>query len=110
MQFLVDAQLPPALARWLTAAGHPSEHVADIGMAAAQDSAVWEYAERNGAVIVTKDQDFAVLRIVSDAPAPSVVWLRVGNSRRPALLRWFEPLLPAILSALAEGTRLVEIE
>lgn len=110
MRFLVDAQLPPALARWLTAAGHPSQHVADIGMAATPDLAVWEYAERSNSVLISKDQDFAVRRIVSDAPSPSVVWLRVGNSRRAALLQWFEPLLPAILSALAEGTRLVEVE
>jgi antitoxin VapB len=26
MKFLVDAQLPPALARWLTAKGHAAEH------------------------------------------------------------------------------------
>ena len=30
-RFLVDAQLPPALARWLTAHGHPSQHVFDFG-------------------------------------------------------------------------------
>ena len=41
MRFLVDSQLPPALARWLTAAGHPSEHVADVAMAAAPDQSVW---------------------------------------------------------------------
>jgi predicted nuclease of predicted toxin-antitoxin system len=29
MRFLVDAQLPPALARWLAANGHTVEHVAD---------------------------------------------------------------------------------
>jgi predicted nuclease of predicted toxin-antitoxin system len=110
MRFLVDAQLPPALARWLTAEGHPSEHVLDIGMAAAPDASIWAYAARNSAVILTKDQDFAVLRIVSDESTPSVVWLRVGNSRRAALIRWLEPLLPAILSVLAEGTRLIEIE
>lgn len=110
MRFLVDAQLPPALARWLTAAGHPSEHVADLGLDAASDPAVWERAACTGAVIVTKDQDFAVLRIMSDAPTPSVVWLRIGNSRRAALLRWFEPLLPTILLALSEGSRLVEVE
>jgi len=26
MRFLVDAQLPPALARWLAAQGHEAEH------------------------------------------------------------------------------------
>jgi predicted nuclease of predicted toxin-antitoxin system len=110
MRFLVDSQLPPALARWLTAAGHPSEHVVDVAMAAASDQSVWAHAVRTGAVIITKDQDFAVLRIMSDAPTPGVVWLRIGNSRRVELLRWFEPLLPAILTTLGDGTRLVEVE
>ncbi len=32
MRFLVDAQLPPALARWLAANGHAAEHVADRQM------------------------------------------------------------------------------
>jgi predicted nuclease of predicted toxin-antitoxin system len=35
MRFLIDAQLPPALARWLSSAGHDAEHVADIGLAGA---------------------------------------------------------------------------
>ncbi len=29
MRFLVDAQLPQAVARWLVAAGHEAEHVAE---------------------------------------------------------------------------------
>ena len=40
MRFLVDAQLPPALARWLVAAGHEAEHVGDRGMEAASDAAI----------------------------------------------------------------------
>ncbi|MBU2807009.1 DUF5615 family PIN-like protein [Acidithiobacillus ferrooxidans F221] len=38
MQFLVDAQLPPALARWISAQGYSACHVADIGMASARDA------------------------------------------------------------------------
>jgi predicted nuclease of predicted toxin-antitoxin system len=30
MRFLVDAQLPPALANWLAAQGHDAAHVADL--------------------------------------------------------------------------------
>jgi transcriptional regulator with XRE-family HTH domain len=44
MRFLVDAQLPPALARWLAAQGHEAEHVSDCGLAQAADPAVWDYA------------------------------------------------------------------
>ncbi len=42
MRFLVDAQLPPALARWLTERGHHAQHVADIGMMAATDHQIWQ--------------------------------------------------------------------
>ena len=40
MRFLVDAQLPPALALWLAAMGHEADHVADKGMQAASDAAI----------------------------------------------------------------------
>lgn len=41
MRFLVDAQLPPALARWLSAQGCPADHVADLGMEASRDRVIW---------------------------------------------------------------------
>lgn len=59
MRFLVDAQLPPALARLLTSVGHHAEHAADINMLGAADADLWKYALTNQAVLVTKDEDFA---------------------------------------------------
>lgn len=109
MRFIVDAQLPPALARWLESNGHEATHVADVGLLDAPDSAIWRYAREDGAVILTKDEDFAVWRNAADDPMPRVVWLRVGNTRKKELLRWFEPLLPRILSALESGESLVEV-
>ena len=79
MRFLVDAQLPPALARRLEEWGHVAEHVVDVGMTAAPDHRIREYAAAVGACIVTKDEDFAVWRLLHHGPA--VVWLRVGNTR-----------------------------
>ena len=52
MQFLVDAQLPPALARWISAQGYPARHVADIGMASALDPEIWDRAYGDGAIIL----------------------------------------------------------
>ncbi len=60
MRFVVDAQLPPALARRLETLGHTAEHVADRGMASASDNVIRDYAASVGAVIVTKDEDFAI--------------------------------------------------
>ena len=107
MRFLVDAQLPPALARQLEALGHRAEHVADCGLADAPDDAIRNYAADAGAIIVTKDEDFAVRRLLQ--PGPSVVWLRLGNSRRRALLARVEAELPAIVLALDRGETLVEV-
>ena len=107
MRFLVDAQLPPALARRMEAQGHEAEHVADCGLASASDDAIRGYAERVGAVIVTKDEDFAVHHILSSGPA--VVWLRVGNTRRSALLSRMDHELGDILGALQRGDTLVEV-
>ena len=44
MRFVVDAQLPPALARLLAQRGHHAEHVADIGLRNANDTPIWRYA------------------------------------------------------------------
>ena len=62
MRFVVDDQLPPALARLLEAAGHLAEHVGDVAMTGASDKTIWNYARSVSAVIITKDRDFSALR------------------------------------------------
>lgn len=108
MRFLVDAQLPPALARWLTAHGHEAEHVADIGLLQASDAVIWSAAVERGATIVTKDEDFAMRRSLG-ADGPLIVWLRLGNSRTESLLRRMELSLDAIAAALGRDEPVVEV-
>ena len=62
MRFLIDAQLPPALASWIESRGYIAEHVHDFTPVGASDRAIWEYAGLSNAVIVTKDEDFFVLK------------------------------------------------
>ena len=90
MRFLVDAQLPPALARRLAEQGHDAEHVADRQLAAASDAQVWDFALRRDAVIITKDEDFAQRKALA-ASGPRVVWVRIPNTRRRELLRGSTP-------------------
>jgi predicted nuclease of predicted toxin-antitoxin system len=75
VRFLVDAQLPPALALLLDEHGHVAEHVIDIGRADLPDREPWRYALEHQAVIVTKDEDFANT-LVTGVDAPAVVWIR----------------------------------
>jgi predicted nuclease of predicted toxin-antitoxin system len=108
MTFLVDAQLPPALARWLNGRGHAVEHVVDLSLERATDTAVWVYAAQTGAVVVTKDEDFATRRqLTSDGPP--IVWIRFGNTTNPELLLRMEAHLPNVIAALGRGEMLIEI-
>ena len=108
MRFLVDAQLPPALARWLAANGHKAEHVADLQLEAASDAVIWECALRENAAIITKDEDFALRKTLNDT-GPAVVWIRLPNTRRRELLAHFESVLPDVLIALERGESLIEV-
>ena len=108
MRFIVDAQLPPALARWLAEQGHDATHVSDHGLLKASDRAIWREAQNQDAVIVSKDEDFVNFRILMP-DGPAVIWVRVGNTTRRTLLTWFAELLPGIERQLLEGEKLIEV-
>ena len=107
MLFLIDAQLPPGLARWLSENGYPSEHIDVLGLRAASDDVIEAKARELGAVIWSKDADFA--ERARRTQGLQVVWLRFGNTANAALRSKLSPHLRAIESALKEGDVLVEI-
>lgn len=108
MKFLVDAQLPPALARYLCAQGHDATHVFDVGFVVADDLAIWKHAYQSQATIITKDEDFMDRLLVAKEVTP-VVLIRIGNCSNPALLTWFASLLPQVVERLAAGELLIEL-
>ena len=108
MIFLVDAQLPPALANWLTQQGHTAQHVDDLALSNADDVVIWDWALSSEAIIVTKDEDFAA-RTARTMSGPVIVWLRIGNSTNRALLEWLEPRWTQVTELLDAGDRLVEV-
>ena len=109
MRFLIDANLPPALVRFLEEAGHQAEHVADIGLRHAKDTPIWNYAIEHDAVVITKDEDFEERLSSEPKSAPSVVWIRLGNTNKRALLLWFNNILPEVLGRLEAGEKLIEV-
>jgi predicted nuclease of predicted toxin-antitoxin system len=108
VNFLIDAQLPPALARWIGSQGHQATHVFEVGLQAADDEPIWEYAREQKAVVVSKDEDFVDRWLLSDRPVP-LVWIRRGNCSNRALLVWLEPLWQDVLKRLQQGERLIEL-
>ena len=108
MRFLVDANLPPAFARWLVSEGHEAKHVSDLEIERSSDREIWARARELGACIVTKDEDFILLQAL-DRAGPAVVWIRIGNAVRSVLLNRLPELWPAVVSAIERGERIVEV-
>jgi predicted nuclease of predicted toxin-antitoxin system len=55
VKFLVDHQLPPALAEFLGGLGHESRHVREIGLKSDDDLTIWKFATSNDFVLISKD-------------------------------------------------------
>ena len=108
MRFVIDAQLPTAPARAITSGGHMAESVRDLGLQEAEDDVIWDYAVKNNAAIITKDEDFAA-RVWRAVSGPSIVWLRLGNCSNRTLIETIVPLLSEIVERIDGGDRLVEV-
>lgn len=110
MTLWVDAQLPPAIARWL-AANFDVQAAAlrDIGLRDAEDEEIFHAARDAGATVMTKDSDFVDL-LDRLGPPPQVIWITCGNTSNTRLREVLTATLPDALRMLAEGERLVEIK
>jgi predicted nuclease of predicted toxin-antitoxin system len=108
MRFLIDAQLPPALARRIRELGHEAEHVVDLGLRAASDTVVWQCAVSRSATLISKDGDFVAMRGLRPG-GPSVIWIRIGNTTRDILLKRIAVAWPDILAGLERGESVIEV-
>ncbi|HEX3936703.1 MAG TPA: DUF5615 family PIN-like protein [Xanthobacteraceae bacterium] len=108
IRFLIDAQLPPGLARRLAARGFEAEHVNRIGLGPKSDLDIWRHADRTGACLITKDEDFVALA-GKETGGPKVVWIRIGNISNAALWLALDPQLDEIVQALNAGERIIEV-
>ena len=108
MKFVIDHQLPPALARFLEARGHVARHVRELGLISSEDAAIWSHALANDEVVVSKDEDFFFLASSPRATA-RLLWVRTGNCRTGFLLERFHIRLPQIIASFEAGSNIVEL-
>lgn len=107
MRFLIDTNLPPALAKWLVDRGHEADHAADILSAQADDQLIWSRARNLGAIIITKDQDY--LDLAARHGDGRVVLVRCGNLKLGPFAHWFDARVVAMEELLLMGERVVEL-
>ena len=84
MKLLFDQNLSHRLVEVLSQEFSGSVHVRTVGLEAASDQAVWEFARTGGYVILSKDSDFHQMSFLFGAP-PKVVWIRKGNCSTDAI-------------------------
>jgi predicted nuclease of predicted toxin-antitoxin system len=78
MKLLFDQNLSFKLCERLARPFPESSQVRLVGLAQAADRVIWDYAGRNGFVLVSLDADFAD-RATLLGPPPKVIWPRCGN-------------------------------
>ena len=78
MRLLFDQNLSFKLCQQLVDLFPQSSQVRMLGLAEADDHAVWDRAKAGGFTIVSLDSDFAEMAALL-GPPPKVVWLRCGN-------------------------------
>lgn len=107
MELWLDMNLPPS--PWIAEEARcVCRHFSELGLQTAPDAEVFRLARAAGAVLVTKDADYARL-IRGDEPPPQVVWIRFGNVTNRRFRGLLAPLLPALLESLRAGEKLIEI-
>ena len=110
MKLLFDENLSPRLVAAVSTEFPGSAHVHDVGIGAAVDQAVWDYALTHGLAIASKDSDFADLSVVRGAP-PQVVWIKRGNCSTDEIAALLKAHAADIASlASPEAARLYVIE
>jgi predicted nuclease of predicted toxin-antitoxin system len=79
MKILVDMNLSPDWAKYLSNAGIEAEHWSLIGPVDAPDREIMSFAANNEYVVLTQDLDFSAILAATHRSKPSVVQIRSEN-------------------------------
>ena len=105
----IDAQLSPALARWIRETFRIEAHaVRDLELRDAKDPVIFKAARAAGVVVMSKDEDFWLL-VERLGPPPQVLWVTCGNTSNARLREILTKNLPTAIKLLQRGEPLVEI-
>jgi predicted nuclease of predicted toxin-antitoxin system len=83
VRLLLDENLSERLLPLILDRFPDSSHVRMLGLGGADDLLIWERARTDGALLVTKDEDFLRLSVTRGFP-PRVICLAIGNAGNAA--------------------------
>jgi predicted nuclease of predicted toxin-antitoxin system len=104
MRFLVDAQLPRRLARWIQQQGYEATHTLDLPRAnRTSDTELKQLSLQQQMVVITKDSDFAD-NLLLHQNLYKLVLVCTGNISNDALMGLFQRNWETLLQLLREYT------
>ncbi len=104
MKFLIDAQLPRALARFLTDRGFDAVHTLDFHKKnRTPDSEINQVSLIEERIVISKDSDFYDSFSAQKEPY-KLLYLTMGNIGNKDLIRLFDKNLLLIIHSLQNGS------
>ena len=107
-KILIDNNLSVRLKDILISDFPGTVHVADLRLADALDTQLWQLARDEHFTIMTKDKDF-YHRVSTLGPPPTVIWITRGNCSNQEMLSLVEHHITTIRSFLASSQALLII-
>ena len=92
MKFIVDAQLPVRLTKWMVAQNFDAIHTDEIAIETGReptDSEISEIANAENRIVISKDRDFLKAHLLIGKPS-KLLFVATGNISNPNLLELFE--------------------
>jgi predicted nuclease of predicted toxin-antitoxin system len=106
MKRLIDMNLSPRWASFLTAQGVEAVHWSTLGPASAPDADIMAYASTHDFVVFTHDLDFSAILAATQGEKPSVVQIRSDDVRPEAVGRQVIAALRQMEAELEQGALL----
>ena len=103
MNLLLDQGLPRSAVGYLANLQITTEHVGDLGLAAASDLDILDAARLRDACVVTLDADFHAILATTSATTPSVIRIRREGLKGDELAALLNDVLRVARNELTQG-------
>jgi predicted nuclease of predicted toxin-antitoxin system len=108
VKFVVDANLPRRLAKWLECNGHEPIYAGDLRSGAdTRDSEIIAFENNEKRIVITRDSDF-VRPFQTRRGPPGLVLIGIGNCTNAELLEHLERFKSQLFSVIELG-KIVEV-
>jgi predicted nuclease of predicted toxin-antitoxin system len=102
---LIDEQLPPTIAHFLSDLGLEAVHVRALDMNESPDESIWLIAASRNWVVMTKDSDF--LQIAMTTRQGRLIHVGLGNASTSVLRRYLQAHVPRIQRFVQSEARIL---